>query len=116
MGYAVPAAAVLCMELVDPSPISPRTEGFNVAGESYSRSAIIQQLSILVCYLNSLGFSGPNSPIISNPESVIRKVLNHVLNASGEPRTVQEVGNFEFTPDWGNLAQFTPLDNIDWFN
>lgn len=118
MGYATLAGAVLCMELIDPSPVSITTDAEDIiAGETYSRSSIIQQLSLLVGYLNSSGPSQPNSSVASNVRGVIKKVLDHILNNPRGPQTPIGFGfeSFDFTTDWDILAQFNPLDNVDWF-
>ncbi|EHK42515.1 hypothetical protein TRIATDRAFT_137434, partial [Trichoderma atroviride IMI 206040] len=80
IGYAAPAGAVLCMELVDPNPMDITIDGDLIAGEEYSRSSIIQQLSLLVGFLNAPGLSHPNGSVSSGVRSVIKKVLDYVLN------------------------------------
>ncbi|CAH0002545.1 unnamed protein product, partial [Clonostachys byssicola] len=115
MGHAAPAGAVLCLELVDPNPMEDVADGHVIAGETYSRSSIIQQLSILVGFLNSSGPSQPNHCVASNAKSVIKKVLDHVLNRTMQPQTPLGLGNFDSATGWESFAQFNPLDDISWF-
>lgn len=111
MGYATLAGAVLCMELIDPNPTTMATDDDTIAGETYSRSSIVQQLSLLVGFLNSSRLSQPNSSVAS-VRGVIKKVLDHILNNTTRPQTVLGLENFDFT--WDNFAQFNPLDNVGW--
>lgn len=113
MGYATLAGAVLCMELIDPNPVSIFTDDDLIAGETYSRSSIIQQLSLLVGYLSSLGPSQPNSSVAS-VRGVIKKVLDHILNNTGDPQAPIQLESYDFT--WDILSQFNPLDSVDWFS
>ena len=85
-----------------------------IAGETYSRSSVIQQLSLLLGCLNSLGPSKPAETAAPNIKRVIKKVLDHVLNSSGPVQTSSDMDSLDFTLDWNTFAQFNPLDNMDW--
>jgi hypothetical protein len=115
MGHAAPAGAVLCLDLVDPNPVENVADGHAIAGETYSRSSIIQQLSILVGFLNSSGPSQPNYCVASNAKSVIKKVLDHVLNQRMQHQTPIGPEYFDSASGWESFAQFNPLDDISWF-
>lgn len=115
MGHAAPAGAVLCLDLVDPNPVENVADGHAIAGETYSRSSIIQQLSILVGFLNSSGPSQPNYCVASNAKSVIKKVLDHVLNQRMQHQTPTGPEYFDSASGWESFAQFNPLDDISWF-
>lgn len=118
MGHATLAGAVLCMELIDPNPVSISTDTEEkIAGESYSRSSIIQQLSLLVGYLNSWSPSQPSSSVASNVRGVIKKVLDYLLNDPRGPQTPIGFGfeSLDFAIDWDILTPFNPMDNVDWF-
>lgn len=115
MGHAAPAGAFLCLELVDPSLMESVADGHVIAGETYSRSSIIQQLSILVGFLNSSGPSQPNHCVASNAKTVIKKVLDHVLNQKMQRQTPMGLENFDPATGWESFAQFNPLDDISWF-
>ncbi|KAM0518942.1 hypothetical protein ACHAPE_003932 [Trichoderma viride] len=115
IGYAAPAGAVLCMELVDPNPMDITIDGDLIAGEDYSRSSIIQQLSLLVGFLNAPDFSHPNGSVASGVRSVIKKVLDYVLNPTKRLQTPMGSEGFGFISDWDGFAQFGSLDNVNWF-
>ncbi|RGP70118.1 transcription factor [Fusarium sporotrichioides] len=102
--YATLAGAILCMELISPSPV----EDINmaIAGETYSRSSIIQQLSLLA---GSLGSSQSSTSV--KVRVVIKKVLDHILNDSRGPPAPVGLEAFDFNADWDI---FTQLDNMDW--
>ncbi|KAM0445206.1 hypothetical protein ACHAO4_009911 [Trichoderma viride] len=116
IGYAAPAGAVLCMELVDPNPMDITIDGEFIAGEDYSRSSIIQQLSLLVGFLNAPSLSQPNGSVAAGVRSVIKKVLDYVLNPTKRLQTPMGSENFGFISDWDGFAQFGSLDNINWFS
>lgn len=116
IGYAAPAGAVLCMELVDPNPMDITIDGELIAGEDYSRSSIIQQLSLLVGFLNAPGLSHPNGSVASGVRNVIKKVLDYVLNPTKRLQTPMGTESFGFISDWDSFAQFGSLDNINWFS
>ncbi|KAK2594915.1 hypothetical protein QQS21_007363 [Conoideocrella luteorostrata] len=115
MGYAAPAGAVLSMELIDPNPVAFATDGDEdtIAGETYSKSSIIQQLSLLMGYLKSSAPSQPKGSVVSDVRDVIKRVLDHVLNQTKQPQspTVWRE-NFDFTVNWDNFEQFLPFDTI----
>ncbi|WZH45377.1 Zn2-C6 fungal-type domain-containing protein [Fusarium acuminatum] len=116
MGYATLAGAVLCLELMDSDPVII-TPGNNViAGETCSRSSIIQQLSLLVGCLSASNSSQPNSSISQNVRAVIKKVLDHILNNPSIPPATIGFEGFDFTADWDTFAQFNLLDDFDWLS
>jgi len=102
--YATLAGAILCMELINPNPV----EDINatIAGETYSRSSIIQQLSLLA---GSLGSSQSSTSV--KVRAVIKKVLDHILNDPRGPPTPFGLEGFDLNADWDI---FTQLDNMDW--
>lgn len=116
MGYAAPAGAALCMELLDPDLVTVSTDADLIAGETYSRSSIIQQLSLLMAFFNSSGTSQPNGPVTSKIGGVIKKVLDHVLNDRRRLQTPAGPESLGLTTDWDSFVQFNPLDTINWFN
>jgi hypothetical protein len=116
MGYATLAGAVLCLELMDSDPVIIAPGNNVIAGETYSRSSIIQQLSLLVGCLNATSSSQPNSSISQNIRAVIKKVLDHILNNPSIPPAAMGFEGFDFTTDWDSLAQFNLLDDFDWLS
>jgi hypothetical protein len=115
MGYAAPAGAVLCMELIDPNPVDMTCEEEIVAGEVYSKSSIIQQLSLFVGYLRSSYPSQGEGFVAADVRGTIKRVLDHVLNAR-RPQAEMNLDNFDLAANWDNFAQFSPLSTINWFN
>ncbi|KAF4342052.1 general amidase [Fusarium beomiforme] len=95
MGYATLAGAVLCMELIEPIPVTMSAHDNVIAGETYSRSSIIQQLSLLLGYLKTSCPSQTHCSVAHNVRGVIKKVLDHILNSSAFPVAAQTVSEFE---------------------
>lgn len=73
MGYAVPAAVVLCECLV---------QGNDNGCLASSRSSIIGQLSLLVGFMEWLVSKAPNVCGCYKAKTIIAKVLDRVLNRS----------------------------------
>ncbi|KAF5135164.1 hypothetical protein E5D57_005808 [Metarhizium anisopliae] len=104
MAYATPGGGILCMEL-----LKPTFGGRHARNPKMTRSSIIQQLSLLVGFLDWIGPGGPNGELCANCSSVIQLVLDHTLNAPEDERwppvsldAVQLDFNFELfdTFDW----------------
>lgn len=76
MAYATPSGGILCMELLKPS-----FSGRHSQNHKITRSSIIQQLSLLIGFLDWIGPSGPNGELCASCSSVIQLVLDHTLNA-----------------------------------
>lgn len=100
------------MELVDPNLVNITTNDYIIAGETYCRSSIIQQLSLLMGFLNWSSPAQPNSSIATKLRGVIKKVLDHVLNHTRRPQTPV----VDVTTHWGNFGQFNLMDGINWFS
>ncbi|KAF5622012.1 hypothetical protein F25303_12195 [Fusarium sp. NRRL 25303] len=114
MGYATLAGAVLCMELIEPTPvIMPAYDGI-IAGETYSRSSIIQQLSLLLGYLKTSCPSQTHCSVAHNVRGVIKKILDHILNNPTVTQPVAELGAIDFAGSWDHFSYFSALDNFDW--
>ncbi|KAF5694715.1 hypothetical protein FDENT_843 [Fusarium denticulatum] len=96
MGYATLAGAVLCMELIDPAPVMMPAHDSIIAGETYSRSSIIQQLSLLLGYLKNSCPSQTHCSVAHNVRGVIKKVLDHILNNTTVTQPVAEFEGVEF--------------------
>ncbi|KID74186.1 uncharacterized protein G6M90_00g081390 [Metarhizium brunneum] len=104
MAYATPGGGILCMEL-----LKPTFGGRHGRNPKMTRSGIIQQLSLLVGFLDWIGPGGPNGELCANCSSVIQLVLDHTLNAPEDERwppvsldAMQLDFNFELfdTFDW----------------
>ncbi|KAF5552624.1 transcription factor [Fusarium mexicanum] len=114
MGYATLAGAVLCMELIDPVAVNMSPEDSIIACETYSRSSIIQQLSLLLGYLKTSCPSQTHCSVAHNARGVIKKVLDHILNNPTLTQPVVELGELDFAGGWDHFSSFSVLDNFDW--
>ncbi|KAH7151033.1 hypothetical protein DER46DRAFT_628921 [Fusarium sp. MPI-SDFR-AT-0072] len=114
MGYATLAGAVLCMELIEPVPVTISPQDSLIAGETYSRSSIIQQLSLLLGYLKTSCPSQTHCSVAHNVRGVIKKVLDHILNNQTVTQPAVEFGGLEFGGNWDHFSYFSALDNFDW--
>ncbi|OAQ78064.1 N-terminal binuclear Zn cluster-containing protein [Purpureocillium lilacinum] len=102
MGYAAPAGGVLCLELLRGS------------GPSMSRrSSVIQQLSLLVGFLDWVGPAAPNGDLCSDVKKVVRHVLDQTLNSPGLDKAdgVDSMGSLA---DMNDFFNFELLDTFDW--
>lgn len=108
MSYAAPAGGVLCMELLRAS-----REG----DSSTTRSNIVQQLSLLVGFLDWVGPSAPNGDLCSSVKIVIRHVLDEALNASAPTTSIMEgvaSWDMDFSTDFNEFFNFDLMDTFDW--
>jgi hypothetical protein len=85
-------------------------KGSHPKNPSITRSNIIQQLSLLIGFLEWIDPSRPNSDMCMTTSTVMRRVLDHVLNASNE--------NMSWQPDVLDNMQldfsFELFDTFDW--
>lgn len=79
ISYAAPASGVLCGELLQPL----RQHASD--NHSISRSNIIQQLSLLVGFLDWIDTSAPNARLCCAVKEAIDRVLAQVLNKPCQP-------------------------------
>jgi hypothetical protein len=110
MEHAAPAAGILCIALTG-SELSLRLRGEKrIAGMQLSRSSIIQQLSILIRFLDWVGPSQPNGDLAKNVKKVIRHVLDQALNGNVSAES------FHFGPSdcWSDFGSFDLLNTFDW--
>lgn len=118
MCYAAPGGGILCMELLRPTFAGPH----HPANVNITRSAIVQQLSLLVGFLGWVSPDAPNADLCASCRLVIQHVLDHTLNNPGgvpfQQGQVQEqlAGDaFGQVPDAENLLfGFDLLDTFDW--
>ena len=111
MSYGAPGGGVLCMELLFPtlpnrpipyeSPSTPRV----------TRSAIIQNLSLLIGFLTWVGPEAPNSAMTTNCKRLIQGVLDYTLNqvppvAGAQPASSNGGGE-------GNSGAFGFLEGLE---
>lgn len=116
MAYAAPAAGVLCNALLPTHIMTVPV----VAG--VTKSAIIQQLSLLIGFLDWVGPSAANSNLCISCKAVIQHVLDLSINGPPVNSTAEEAGeieqgldfNFDFDVDMGGFFNFDLLDTFDW--
>ncbi|KAH7254750.1 hypothetical protein MRS44_016586 [Fusarium solani] len=107
--YGAPGGGILCQELLQPTPTrsDPRYTAL-------TRSAIVQQLSLLVGFLDWVPPSAPAGESCADFKHLIQRVLDHHLN---EPVELGARGNLE-TLGWGSLLpppfRFGLLNSFDW--
>ncbi|OTA98882.1 hypothetical protein M426DRAFT_325631 [Hypoxylon sp. CI-4A] len=107
MAYAVPAGGILCLELLKPTlHIRPH------ADPRITRSSIIQNLSLLVAYLDWVSPSGPNGDLCNDAKSVIQRVLDQTLNAASS--VYEPSAGFEWDFSTQLDFNFDLLDTFDW--
>lgn len=113
MAYAAPAGGILCNELLKPTIHLTPVPGV-------SKSGIIQQLSLLIGFLDWVSPSAPNGELCTSCKAVIQHVLDQALN--GPPATSSENAAsdqaFDFSHDlgmdMGGFFNFDLLDTFEW--
>lgn len=107
MSYAAPGGGILCLEL-----LRPTFQGQHPRNPKLTRSNIVQQLSLLVGFLDWVRPSAPNGDLCARSKAIIQRVLDHTLNtttAGGGPAEELDWGFFD-QPDFN----FGLLDTFDW--
>ncbi|KAF5000456.1 hypothetical protein FGRMN_1787 [Fusarium graminum] len=109
MAFAVPGGGILCQELLQPT-----FQGRHPKDSRLSRSSIIQQLSLLVGFLDWVHPSAPNGDLCASCKTVIQRVLDYHLN---DP--TNDVGSLEhFSSDLARPLnfKFELLNTFDWLH
>ncbi|KAI9150056.1 glycoside hydrolase family 2 protein [Paramyrothecium foliicola] len=111
MAYAAPGSGILCQELLQPT-----FSGVHHKNPQLTRSNIVQQLSLLVGFLDWLPRTAPNWEVCEACKRVIQRVLDHHLNGTAEHGGVAASDPSQ----WGFLDQpefgFELLDTFDWMH
>ncbi|CAH0047726.1 unnamed protein product [Clonostachys solani] len=109
ISYAVPAAGILCVEL-----LRPTFKRSHPKDARLTRSSIIQKLSLVVAFLDWMRPSAPNGTLCADSKLIIQRVLDEHLNAPDE----RVGGEMLESVDWGFPMQldfnFDLLDTFDW--
>ncbi|KAK9770088.1 putative Zn(2)-C6 fungal-type domain-containing protein [Seiridium cardinale] len=109
MGYGAAAGGVLCMELLNPTiqEIHPRPS-------QPTRSSIIQNLSLLIGFLDWIKPSAPNGHLCHKAKTTIQQVLDYVLNADDHT----ELTPGDFYKDFSTAFDFqiNPWTSFDWLS
>lgn len=104
---------MLCNEL-----LKPTLQHRSVPG--VTKSGVIQQLSLLIGFLDWIGPAAPNSALCISCKAVIQHVLDQALD--GLPIDRSHHGgfdraldfNFDIGTDMGEFFNFDLLDTFDW--
>ncbi|KAK1255468.1 hypothetical protein MKX08_009463 [Trichoderma sp. CBMAI-0020] len=109
MAHAAPAGGILCLELLNPS-----FTGKHPKEERITRSSIIQNLSLLVGFLDWVRPSAPNGDLCMDCKVIIQRVLDHTLNGSlnGDSPWAALAYDFPEPLDFN----FDLLDTFDWLH
>lgn len=113
MAYAAPAGGILCNELLHPTLPARPVPGI------MTRAGIVQQLSLLIGFLDWVNPTAPNGDLCASTKAVVQHVLDHTLNGSlpdssnGEARHGFDF-NCDFATDMGGFFNFDLLDTYDW--
>ena len=77
------------------------------------RSSVIQQLSLLVGFLDWVSPAAPNGDLCSDVKKVVRHVLDQTLNSPG-PDKADGVDSMGYLADMNDFFNFELLDTFDW--
>jgi len=115
MYHAVPAAGLLCVELLRNTQ-APTPQSILPISDT------VQNLSLLIGFLDWVKPSAPNSELCYRIRDIIRKVLDQVLD-SPSPGMPEEVVAWEFRSEidfnlreFDDYINFDLLDTFDWVN
>jgi hypothetical protein len=107
MAYGAPGGGILCQELLRPS-----FRGTQSRDRRLSLSNIIQQLSLLVGFLDWVRPSAPNADLCAECKAIIQRVLDHHLNAPRDSEGDLLTLNWELKNPLD--FSFELLDTFDW--
>lgn len=108
MGFGAPAGGVLCNELLRPTHQYDPSSGI-------TRSSIIQQLSLLVGFLDWVKPSSANGDLCNSCKTVTQHVLDHALNAPGSTTdTTVDSLDLDISSNVNDFFNFELLDTFDW--
>ena len=110
VAYAAPAGGILSLELLRPSFTGPT----HPKDARISRSSIVQQLSLLVGFLDWVRPSAPNGDLCADCKMVIRRVLDHHLNAQAPAQWGGDALPFDWAMDNQPGFNFELLDTFEW--
>lgn len=124
MCYAAPAAGILCMELLrggrggsSTASATPSHRGGST-NPPITRSRLIQQLSLLVGFLDWVGPMAPNTESCNSVKKAVRHVLDQALNegTTHVSTPMDWVGDrgVELSADMNDFFNFELLDTFDW--
>ncbi|KAI6759471.1 hypothetical protein HG530_010151 [Fusarium avenaceum] len=107
VAYGAPGGGILCQELLRPTFF-----GIHPLNPTLSRSSIVQQLSLLVGFLNWVGPSSPNRIVCADCETIIQRVLDQHLNSTPANNSGLESLSADFPRSLG--FGFELLNTFEW--
>lgn len=120
MYHGVPAAGVLCVELLKHAKLAPVDPLFSPP--KFSISKTIQHLSLIVGFLGWVKPEAANSKLCYRIRDILQCVLDRVLNKpqniSTDPQSQTALGSgvdIDLT-DFDDYANFDLLDTFEWIN
>ncbi|KAL7933181.1 hypothetical protein V8C35DRAFT_305115 [Trichoderma chlorosporum] len=109
MAHAAPAGGILCLELLNPTFTSKHPRNSRI-----TRSSIIQNLSLLVGFLDWVRPSAPNGDLCMDCKVIIQRVLDHTLNGSVDGHSPRASLAYDFPEPLD--FNFELLDTFDWLH
>lgn len=113
MCYGMPSTGILCSELLKRTR-HPRTDGVN-----FPRSEVVQNLSLLIGFLEWIKPSAGNYKLCQRMARVIKRVLDQVFDPQNEaPNQPEEQLQAQSLPLDANTSFWFPEgnDDFDWLN
>ena len=116
MSFAVPASGTLCVELLRQAKKPLETQLV------LSKSEIVQNLSLLVAFLDWVKPSAPNADLCYRVKDIVSKVLDQILNGTATTPTAEPPSippndfNFELPTDFTLFEDFGNPDLMGSFN
>jgi len=118
MSYAAPASGILCMELLKPISGGANTVATSSSTSQYtgavSRSTIIQNLSLLIGFLDWIRPTAPNGNLCQTVKEVIQRVLDKSLNPAAQGDDAMAGWEPDFSAEINDFFTFDLLDTFDW--
>jgi hypothetical protein len=113
MCYGIPASGVICVELLRQMK-QPRSTHLRIP-----RSEVIQNLSLLVGFLEWVRPTAANRELCGRMSVVIKRILDQLLdpapiNNGPEPSSAEPAQMPEFDFGQVDMGEFDWLGNVDW--
>ncbi|KAF4459754.1 hypothetical protein FALBO_13479 [Fusarium albosuccineum] len=107
MAYAAPGGGILCQEL-----LRPTFYGVHPLDSTLSRSSLVQQLSLLVAFLNWVSPTAPNGNLCADCQAIIQRVLDQHLNTPAD--SSQSLESLDLVFPRSPAFRFDLLNTFDW--
>ncbi|PQE22027.1 fungal specific transcription factor protein [Rutstroemia sp. NJR-2017a BBW] len=110
MCYGIPSAGVICVELLN------QMEAPHLPQSYLPRSEVIQNLSLLVGFLDWVRPTAPNAGLCGRMLQIIKRTLDKILDGPAPSSALPRANNSVSTPmtdaEYGSMQ----LDDLDWLN